>query len=254
MAGTTLRRRLGTPWRPADLVDAWSETASARTLRFAVPGWPGHLAGQHIDVRLTADDGYTAQRSYSVSAPSNGELVEISVQLVGDGEVSPYLVNDIQPGDTIEVRGPLGGWFVWRSEQTEPVLLIGGGSGIAAPVSMLRARTRARAAAPFKLMYSVRAREDVYFASELLASQEADSGVEIAVLYTREAPAGALRVPHRIDAVDLAAHGWAPDEQPTCYVCGPTPFVEAIANLLTDAGHDPSRIRTERFGDFRSGR
>lgn len=253
MAGTALRRRLGTPWRPAELLEAWSETASARTLRFAVPHWPGHLAGQHIDVRLTADDGYTAQRSYSVSTPANGELVEISVQLVGDGEVSPYLVHDIQPGDTIEVRGPLGGWFVWRIEQTEPVLLIGGGSGIAAPMSILRARSRAGVAAPVKLIYSVRAPDDVYFKSELLAS-EAHSGVEIAVLYTRKAPDGPSRAPHRIDADDLATHGWPPVEQPTCYVCGPTPFVENIANLLTDAGHDPARIRTERFGDFRSGR
>jgi ferredoxin-NADP reductase len=253
MAGTALRRGLGTPWRPAELVEAWPETASARTLRFAVPDWPGHLPGQHVDVRLTADDGYTAQRSYSASAPANGQLVEISVQQVEDGEVSPYLVQDMQAGDTIEVRGPLGGWFVWGAEQTEPVLLVGGGSGIAAPIAMLRARARARVAAPFKLIYSVRAPDDVYFRTELFGA--AAPGVEVAVLYTRTAPSNSERAPHRIDPADLAAHGWAPGARPTCYVCGPTPFVETVANLLTEAGHDPARIRTERFGDFpREGR
>jgi ferredoxin-NADP reductase len=226
------------------LVDAVQETATARTLRFRVPEWPGHLPGQHVDVRLTAADGYTAQRSYSLSAPADGETVEITVQLVPDGEVSPYLVSDIATGDTVEVRGPLGGWFVWRTTQPEPVLLVGGGSGVAPLMAMLRARRVAATGGPFRLLYSVRSPADVFYADELCDSD----GIEVSRLYTRAAAPGAERPAHRIDAADLAIHGWPPAAAPTCYVCGPTPFVEAIANQLVAAGHDPARIRTERFG------
>jgi ferredoxin-NADP reductase len=242
---------LGTPWRASRLVAAWPETATARTLRLEIPGWPGHLPGQHVDVRLTADDGYTAQRSYSLSAPASGELVELTVQLVEDGEVSPYLVHEMQPGDSIEVRGPLGGWFVWRAEQHEPVLLVGGGSGVAPAMAMLRARAQSHTTVPFKLIYSVRGPGEVYFAPELLDGARGAT-VDVAVLYTRAVPDGWPRPPHRIDATDLAAHGWSPDARPTCYVCGPTPFVEAVADLLIAAGHDQARIRTERFGAFPS--
>lgn len=235
MAGTALRRRLGGRWRTARLVEVRDETAAARTLRFAVPGWPGHLAGQHADVRLTAEDGYTAQRSYSLSAPADGEFVELTVQLVADGEVSPYLVRDIEVGDEVEVLGPLGGWFVWRPDQPGPALLIGGGSGIAPLMAMVRA------GAPFRLLYSVRTPDDVYFADEL-------RGPDVTLLYTREGLDGGERAPHRIDAADLKAFGLPPEDQPTCYVCGPTPFVETVIGLLIDAGHDPARVRAERFG------
>lgn len=237
MAGTALRRRLGNRWRTARLVGARDETATARTLRFEVPGWAGHLAGQHVDIRLTAEDGYTAQRSYSLSAPADGERIEVTVQLVDDGEVSPYLVRDIREGDAVEVLGPLGGWFVLRPEQPEPVLLIGGGSGVAPLMAMLRARTHSS-----RLIYSVRTPGDVYFADELRDNPD------VTVLYTREAPGGVERVPHRLDEADLTAHGLSPTRQPTCYVCGPTPFVEAVTSLLTEAGHDPTRVRAERFG------
>jgi ferredoxin-NADP reductase len=213
-------------------------------LRLAVDGWPGHLPGQHVDVRLTAEDGYTAQRSYSLAAPADGDVVELAVQRVTDGEVSPFLVDEIEIGDAVEVRGPLGGWFVWRAEQPEPVLLIGGGSGIAPLMAMLRARVHAGAGGPFRLIYSVRTPADVYFADELAAT----SGAEVTVLYTRAAPERSARPPHRIDAADLDAHGWPAATQPTTYVCGPTPFVETVATLLIEAGHDPARIRTERFG------
>ncbi|HKC27968.1 MAG TPA: ferredoxin reductase [Jatrophihabitans sp.] len=236
------RHVLGTPWHDARLVDSRRETASARTLRFELPGWPGHLAGQHVDVRLTADDGYTAQRSYSLSAPADGDALELTVQLVPDGEVSPYLVEDIKPGDSIEIRGPLGGWFVWRQTQAEPVLLVGGGSGVAPLMAMLRARARLGATAPFRLVYSARTPADVYYADELRESGNAT------VLYTRAAPAGSSRPPRRISADDLASLGWPAEQSPTCYVCGPTPFVENVANLLIEAGHDPARVRTERFG------
>lgn len=244
MARTALRRGLGRAWRAARLTDGRAETGSARSLRFAVARWPGHLAGQHVDVRVTAADGYTAQRSYSLSAPSDGETVEITVQLVEDGEVSPYLVRDIEVGDAVEVLGPLGGWFIWRAQQSEPVLLIGGGSGVAPLMAMRRAHARASAAAPMRLIYSVRTRAQVYFSDELLGKPDPD----LAVLYTRTAPPDDPRPAHRIDRHDLAAHGWPAERQPTCYVCGPTPFVEAAIALLLAAGHDPARIRAERFG------
>jgi ferredoxin-NADP reductase len=179
-----------------------------------------------------------------VSAPADGDRVELTVQRVVDGEVSPFLVDEIAVGDALEVRGPLGGWFVWRAEQPEPVLLVGGGSGVAPLMAMVRARAREGLGGPFRLIYSVRTPDDVYFADELRTAAE----VEVAVLYTRVAPEGSARAARRIDAADLAAHGWPPDAQPTTYVCGPTPFVEAVATLLIDAGHDAGRIRTERFG------
>ena len=231
-------------WRTARLSDAHAETASARTLRFDVPGWPGHLAGQHVDVRLTAADGYTAQRSYSLTAPSDGETVEITVQLVEDGEVSPYLVREIAPGDVVEMLGPLGGWFVWRTEQREPVLLVGGGSGVAPLVAMRRAHARAASTAPMRLVYSVRSAAEVYFSDELLGGPDPD----VVVLYTRTSPPGEVRGAHRIDSRDLDTYAWPPEEQPTCYVCGPTPFVESAIGLLLAAGHDPAHIRAERFG------
>ena len=207
-----------------------------------MPGWPGHLAGQHIDVRLTAEDGYTAQRSYSLSAASDGEFVEITVQLVRDGEVSPYLVGEMQVGDAVDVLGPLGGWFVWRPEQAEPAQLIGGGAGVAPLMAMWRTHTKVSSGAPMRLLYSARTPQDTYFTAEL----RGHNGV--AVLYSREALPDDPRQPHRIDAADLAGHTLAATRQPTCYVCGPTPFVEAVIGLLIDAHHDPSRIRAERFG------
>lgn len=231
-------------WQPARLARAWDETKAARTLRFDVPGWPGHLAGQHVDVRLTAEDGYTAQRSYSMSAPDRGAAIEITVQLVDDGEVSPYLVHDIADGDRVEVRGPLGRWFVWRPEQAEPVLLIAGGSGIAPLIAIRRAHAESGSIAPMRLIYSVRTPEDVYFSDELRTL----GGSDVAVLYTRRAPADAQRPAGRIDAADLDTHGLPASVQPTCYVCGPTPFVEAVTELLVRAGHDPTRVRAERFG------
>jgi ferredoxin-NADP reductase len=254
MAGTALRRRLDSPgpspgrspWRTARLVDAVSETASARTLRFEVDDWAGHLAGQHVDVRLTAPDGYTAQRSYSIAAPANGSVVELTVQLMVDGEVSPFLVNELAIGDDLELRGPLGGWFVWRPEQPEPALLVAGGSGVAPLMAMVRARRQARRHTPFRLLYSVRTPADVFYAAEL--QRAPDAAEQLTLLYTRAAPEGTARPAHRIAAADLDSYGFPASETPTCYVCGPTPFVEIVADLLVAAGHDPAHIRTERFG------
>jgi ferredoxin-NADP reductase len=230
------------PWREARLAGAREETPTARTLLLDVPGWDGHLPGQHVDLRLTAEDGYTAQRSYSLSAPADGPRVEVTVQLVPDGEVSPYLVEEMRYGDALEVLGPIGGWFVWRAQASEPLLLIGGGSGIAPLRAIWQARRQAHLAAPTKLLYSVRTPDDVYFSDDLLGTPGAE------VLYTRRAPVGSARPPGRIEAQDLAEHGLSADVQPTCYVCGPTPFVETVTQMLIDAGHDASRVRAERFG------
>jgi len=229
-------------WLVADVVDVRRETASASTLVLDVPGWPGHLAGQHVDVRLTAEDGYSAQRSFSIANAAEGTRVELTVQRVLDGEVSPYLVDEVRPGDRIELRGPVGGYFVWRPEQAEPVLLLAGGSGLVPLMAMVRARAAAASVAPMRLVYSVRGEADVLYADELRRR------TDVRIVYTRTAPPGWVRPPGRVDASLLAQVGWPVDAQPTNYVCGPTAFVEAMADLLVDAGHPPERVRTERFG------
>jgi ferredoxin-NADP reductase len=232
-------------WRPALVVERRQETESACTLVLEVPGWPGHLAGQHIDVRLTADDGYQAARSYSLAAPAAGDRIEITVQVVPDGEVSIYLCEDASSGDTVEVRGPVGGWFVWKPGDRGPVLLVGGGSGVVPLMAMIRSRDEA-SPAPFRLLYSVRTPEDRIYDPELQRRATEDSGLDITFLYTRTAPVGETRPVGRITAADLLRYGWSADLEPSCYVCGPTPFVETAADLLIDLGH--TRIRTERFG------
>ncbi|WP_206184449.1 ferredoxin reductase [Thermoactinospora rubra] len=226
-----------TKWRVARLVKVRDENPTARTLVFDVPGWPGHVAGQHVDVRLTAEDGYTARRSYSLAAP---EGVELTVQRVEDGEVSPYLTQDMEPGDELELRGPVGGWFVWRPDGTTPVLLVAGGAGIVPLMAMIRARRAAGSGAPFRLVYALRSPGQLYYADELLSP---DPGVAVTLAYTRSAPEGHARPPGRLTAADLGPYGEA-----DCYVCGPTGFVEAAATLLVELGHDPARIKTERFG------
>jgi ferredoxin-NADP reductase len=236
-------------WLVADVLDVRPETASARTLVLHVPGWPGHLAGQHVDLRLTAEDGYSAQRSYSIANATDVARVELTVQLVRDGEVSTYLVDELRPGDQIELRGPVGGYFVWRPEQSEPVLLLAGGSGVVPLMSMIR--TRAAAAmrvAPMRLIYSVRSQDETLYAAELGRRATDDHGLGISLVYTRTAPPAWPRPPGRVDAPLLEQVAWPADAQPTNYVCGPTAFVEAMADLLVAAGHPPSRVRTERFG------
>jgi ferredoxin-NADP reductase len=238
-------------WRPAVLVDQRRETASACTLVLEVPGWPGHLAGQHVDVRLTAPDGYQAARSYSLAAPTDSERIEITVQRVPDGEVSSYLVGEARPGDSVEVRGPVGGWFVWQPEQSNPVLLVAGGSGVVPLMAMIR--TWAMPAehlnsAPFRLIYSVRGPQDRIYYEELRRRDAEDAGLDVTFVYTRATPAGEPRPAGRISVDDLVSYGWPAEVEPTCYVCGPTGFVETVADLLIFLGHDSSGIRTERFG------
>jgi ferredoxin-NADP reductase len=224
------------------------ETATARTLLLRLDEWGGHVAGQHVDVRLTAEDGYSTQRSYSIaSAPTAGEF-ELTVQLLPDGEVSPFLARDYAVGDPIEVRGPVGGWFVWRPEQTEPIVLVAGGSGVVPLMSMLRARVSVDSRTPFHLLYSVRTPRDVYFHAELQELSRAAAEIHLSLLYTREAPPDESRRPQRLVAADLRAAGESFEAAATAYVCGPTGFVEAAADLLLELGLAPERVRTERFG------
>jgi ferredoxin-NADP reductase len=204
-----------------------------------------------VDVRLTAPDGYVAERSYSIASAPDGELVELTVQFVSDGEVSSYLIGEARIGDQIELRGPIGGWFVWRPAQAEPVLLLAGGSGLVPLMSMIRTRKSAGSRAPFRLIYSAREPADALYTSELsgLAGGDGDGpGIDVSWAWTRHAPSGSTRPPGRIDRTLIEDAGWIPDLDPTTYICGPTGFVELAAELLIELGHDPARIRTERFG------
>ncbi|MFY1576077.1 ferredoxin reductase [Verrucosispora sp. WMMD703] len=235
-------------WRAARLVAHRTETPTARTLVLEVPGWPAHLPGQHVDIRLTAPDGYQAARSYSLAAPADGDRIEVSIQRVSDGEVSPFLVDAYREGDPVEVRGPIGGWFVWRPQQTEPVLLVAGGSGVVPLMAMIRGRRAAGSRAPFRLIYSVRTPEDAFYTDELRRRVRDDAGLDVAYVYTRQAPEGWRGEPHRLGLADVNTHGWPPELEPLVYVCGPTAFVETVSDLLVGLGHPARRVRTERFG------
>lgn len=235
------------PWQTASLVDAHHETSAARTLTLAVPTWSGHLAGQHVDVRLTAPDGYSAQRSYSVASANRAGLLELTVQRVNEGEVSSYLVDDMRVGDEIGLRGPIGGWFTWQPGPREAVLLLAGGSGVVPLMAMIRERARVHSASAFRLIYSVRSPEDVFYAEELRDQAAAAHPVSTTLVYTRadagitDRPIGRLR-PGDLDM------SWSDGLPVRSYVCGPTGFVETAASLLQYAGHAPDTIRTERFG------
>jgi ferredoxin-NADP reductase len=232
-------------WLVATLAEAKDETATARTLVFDVPGWPGHLAGQHVDVKLTADDGYSAQRSYSIASAPDGARLELTVQTIADGEVSPYLTEVLAPGDPLELRGPIGYWFVWRPESPAPVLLVAGGSGVVPLMAMIRAHADAGSKVPLRLIYSVRTPADAIYAPEL-SERAVASTLDVTYLYTRSAPPGGRA--GRISADVIAEAAWTPADKPEIFICGPTGFVEAAAALLVAAGHDPSIIKTERFG------
>jgi len=235
-------------WRVGTVLALHDETASARTITLTVPGWPGHVAGQHVDVRLTAADGYSAVRSYSIASAPNQRRIEITVERLPDGEVSPYLTQQVAVSDRLELRGPIGSWFIWRAQQTEPIQLIAGGSGIVPLMAMVRSRASADSAAPFRLLYSVREPAAALYRDELQALSSRDSSVSLSYAYTRATPPGWTRPPGRIDDALIAETTWPASLEPTCYVCGPTSFVENAAGLLTACGHRPDRIRTERFG------
>ena len=224
------------------------ETPRVWSLACDVPDWPGHSPGQHIDVRLTAEDGYQAQRSYSISTPADGTRLTITVERLDDGEVSPYLTDVLVVGDRIELRGPIGGYFVWEPDRGGPLLLIGGGSGIAPLMAMLRARVRAGSDVPVRMILSWRTGDDVIYADELDAIAHDLSGVEITHTLTRSAPDRWMGRTGRLDRDALAELAWTPSERPLVYVCGPTGLVEAVASALVELGHDPARVLTERFG------
>jgi ferredoxin-NADP reductase len=241
-----VQARLG--WRRAELVARRGETPAAVTLVLGVPGWPGHLAGQHVDVRLTAGDGYSTQRSYSLATPDHGARIELTVQVVDDGEVSPFLARGLVVGDPVELRGPVGGWFVWRPGQPQRVLLLAGGSGVVPLMAMVRARHESGSAVPMHLVYSVRTPADVIYAGELRQRADQDDGLRVTVVHTREAPSGAERRPHRLDATDLASLVWPAAGDVLTFVCGPTGFVDAVSDALVSLGYGANGIRTERFG------
>jgi ferredoxin-NADP reductase len=245
VAGAALLGRLTPPpalrWQTARVVSVRAETPRAITLALDVPDWPGHRAGQHVDVRLTAEDGYRAQRSYSIASPPLASVLEITVERLEDGEVSPWLAGEAQPGDELELRGPIGGYFVWEPARGGPLLLIAGGSGLVPLMCIERLR---RAAAPeiaSTLLVSARNQEDLIYAEEL--SERA-----AVVTYTREPPPGWTGYARRVDRAMLTEVAPPPEQRPHCYVCGPTSFVEVVAEALVALGHHRALIKTERFG------
>ena len=245
MAGAAVLGRLN--WVAAEVTAAVRETPRVRTLVLDTPDWPGHRAGQHLDVRLTAEDGYQAQRSYSVaSAP--GEPPAITVERLEDGEVSPYLVDELEIGDRFEVRGPIGGYFVWEAAQSGPLLLVAGGSGIVPLMSMIRHRAATGSDVPVRLLSSSRSLEDVIYRQELEELASRRDGLEVVHALTRAQPPGWTGYARRVDGAMLAEVAWPSEDGALTYVCGPTSFVEAVAGGLVELGHAPERIRTERFG------
>jgi ferredoxin-NADP reductase len=233
----------------ARVVETRDETPRARTLVLDVPDWPGHRAGQHVDVRLVSEDGYEAQRSYSIASPPEEPHVALTVERLADGEVSPYLAEVLGPGDGLELRGPIGGYFAWDARDGGPLLLVAGGSGIVPLMAMLRHHAHAQPAVrvPVRLLYSARSWEDVIYRDELARLGERPD-VEVMYTLTRDAPGGWAGPRRRIDRAMLESVSWPAAERPLAFVCGPTPLVEAVATLLVELGHDPARVRTERFG------
>ena len=238
-------------WRVAKVKAVREETRHARTLVLDVPEWPGHRAGQHVDVRLVAEDGYQAERSYSIASPPEGSSVELTVERLDDGEVSPYLCDVLGVGDGLEVRGPIGGYFVWDVSLGGPLLLVAGGSGIVPLMAMLRhyalADVALRAATPVRLLYSARSVDDLIYRDDL-ARFGALANVGVRFTLTRSVPPRWSGYERRIDQPMLAEVAWPPSMGARAYVCGPTPLVESVANILVELGYDPSHVRTERFG------
>ena len=236
-------------WQLATVAAIRDETPSVRTIAFSLPQWSGHLAGQHVDVRLTTDDGYQAERSYSIASPSGRvALIEITVERITDGEVSPFLTEQLALGDIIELRGPVGGYFTWGPENPAPLMLIAGGSGIVPLMSMLRTRTKAINRPPTRLLYSSRNFEEIIYRRELDRLAETKDGFSIAHALTRGAPVNWTGETRRVDGEMLAKYTFPATQAPHNFVCGPTSFVETVADRLVALGHQESLIKTERFG------
>ncbi len=239
-------------WRLGEVVALHKETASTSSLTLDVPEWPGHRAGQHVDVRLTAEDGYQAERSYSIASPPEEPQVTLLVERIAEGEVSPYLTDELRVGDRLELRGPIGGYFVWEARLAapveEPLLLVAGGSGIVPLMAMLRHRAAAGSHVPARLLYSSRTAEDIIFRADLDRMADADPGVAVVYTLTRAQPPGWTGYRRRIDATLLREVAWPVDQRPLAFICGPTPFVEVAATSLQGLGYSSERVKTERFG------
>jgi ferredoxin-NADP reductase len=242
VARAAVFRRL--TWQVATVTSVREETPRVRTLGFEVSDWPEHRAGQHVDIRLTAADGYRAERPYSLAA-APGEGLAVTVERLEDGEVSPYLTDVVREGDSFEIRGPVGGYFVWQGDDPGPVLLAAGGSGVVPLRAMLRHRRRTGSRTPVKLLYSARSLDDVIYRDEL---DDLRTDAEIVLTLTRERSPKWTGHSRRVDRELLDDVAWTPDANPLAFVCGPTGFVEAVAAGLVELGYDPARVRTERFG------
>ena len=234
-------------WQLATASAFVDETPDVRSVVLEVSDWPGHRSGQHVDIRLTAEDDYQAQRSYSIASAPEDEQLVLTIERLADGEVSPYLVDELRPGDELELRGPVGGYFVWEQSFGGPLLLVGGGSGVVPLRAMLRHHRAVGSTSPARLLYSARTLDGVIYRDELV-QLGADDYVDVHLTLTREQPDGWRGYARRIDRELLEEVSWPARERPLAYVCGPTAFVETASEALVDLGHDPTRIRTERFG------
>jgi ferredoxin-NADP reductase len=246
MARATVLGRL--TWRVGKVVEVVDETNSVRSIVLEVPDWPPHRAGQHVDVRLTAEDGYQAQRSYSLASAPEDERLILTVERLPDGEVSSYLIDELRVGDELELRGPIGGYFVWEASIGGPLMLVAGGSGIVPLMAMLRHRAAVGAKVQTRLVYSSRSWEDIIYRGELERLAAPNDGLDVFHTLTREQPPGWTGYSRRVDGSMLAETVWSPDAEPVTFVCGPTPFVEAVASALVLLGYDARRVKTERFG------
>jgi len=246
MEGTAVHERLN--WRVCDLAAQVWETPSVRSLVLECRGWPGHLPGQHVDVRLTAEDGYQAERSYSLATPFRDDTITLTVQRLPDGEVSPYLCEVLAPGDQLELRGPIGGYFVWEPGDRSPVLLVGGGSGVVPLMAMMRERVAVDGGPPMRLLHSARSFEEIVYRDELGRIAAMGNGIEVFTTLTRARPQEWTGYARRVDMAMVCEVAWPAGLRPKAYVCGPTGFVEAVADILVDLGYPADRVLTERFG------
>jgi ferredoxin-NADP reductase len=237
-----------TLWRIGEVVEVVPETPRTKSLVLEVPGWEGHKAGQHVDVRLTAEDGYQAQRSYSIASAPEDERLVLTIDRLDDGEVSPYLTDVLMAGDKLELRGPIGGYFTWEARDGGPLFLVGGGSGVVPLMAMIRHRAAVGSDVPTRLLYSSRSYEEIIYREELENLAARDCSLEVIHNLTRSRPEGWTGYDRRIDAEMLREVAWSPDESRFAFVCGPTSFVEGVADALVRLGHDPAHVKTERFG------
>lgn len=235
-------------WRLAEVIEVVPETPRTKSLVLEVPGWEKHKAGQHVDVRLTAEDGYQAQRSYSIASAPEDERLVLTVDRLEDGEVSPYLTEVLLAGDKLELRGPIGGYFTWEAEDGGPLFLVAGGSGVVPLMAMIRHRAAVGSDVPTRLLYSSRSHEEIIYRKELEYLTSRDGSLKVIHTLTRSTPEGWRGYAKRIDAGLLSEVAWSPDKSPLAFVCGPTPLVEAAATALVDLGHAPMNVKTERFG------